>query len=395
MLRTNLCIIWAAAAVLYAAGAAAQHVSSSQCPTMHSMEDFDAREFLGTWYVYQQYKVGAERGMSCKTLTMKEDGSATMEFIAKSRLLTVEGMFLVDANSMGLIKAKFDYGDVLGSDNTGVVVWNILATDYNTYAVLAACQEGDTSSKQYVYVLSRTSTPSSYQVARMEANYRVFDGQWGDGILETQDLGQCEVIDSRVSGLPSISELAQDAEEPTTEGLMLGEEALQELEKLGGSNALIHINIADSSIAVHGNRAPPFKSPSVSGTSTQHSFRSGATAIAAPASTTTAQVSSEVTTPTNSMYEEILLGVNPTSPQQQMDPRVAAFILRLKKPPSFIEWSEITNSPTFRKGAENGTPVDLFINSLRNKPNFVDFAAHSAGLPYRTGIRIFRTKNHK
>ncbi|KAF2366410.1 Lipocalin/cytosolic fatty-acid binding domain [Trinorchestia longiramus] len=378
-------MMWTAVVVvLSAALVMGQHYSTSQCPTMHVKPNFDPREFLGTWHIYQQYRVDAEKGMSCKTVTLKEDGTVKFEFVARSRLIEVEGSFLVDSDSAGLLKAKFDYADVLGSDSTGVVVWSILSTDYGSHAVLAACQEGEESSKQYLYVLSRHTTPSSYHLARMDANFRTIDEHSG-GILETQEIDHCGKLRSKLSAVPSIRDLAHDNQDVTTQII-----TTDGLERNTGSPSVIHINIADSSISVNADPTTSFKANDVAET-TPNSY---STSVVYPPATAESG-EGEITTPSVSMYEEITLEGDEGIEERKMDFRVASFINRLQKMPNFIEWSDITSTPTFRIGTDTRSPVDRFINSLKHKPNFVDFAHHEAGLPYRKGIRIFRNINHK
>ena len=97
------------------------------------------------------------------------------------------------------------------------------------------------------------------------------------------------------------------------------------------------------------------------------------------------------------LYQEIILDEEivqkPTVSKPKrvngVDYRIAAFIDRLKNRPNFIEWSDIVESPSYRRGSIKGdnSAAAMFIRTLENKPNFFDFAVNRDESIYENRIR--------
>lgn len=440
-------LTWSPMVLLLAVGvgpALGQYHAMGDCPSLASIQPFNPGKFLGTWHINEQYRVRVEEGMTCKTLTFGDDGSVTLNFSAKLKPFSVAGKFLVDASAAGIMKAKFDYSDVLGSDDVGEVLWYVLDTDYTSHAIIAACQQLALTNKQYLYVLTRDLEPSAYDEAKIDVAFRNTHFE-GGGELEPAVTKYCgtpkfQVEPEIIPPQPTVSEVPISAHIPQE---LLNEldspEILDEItappprdepqspmatlitaattgEDGSYKPAVIHINIADSSISLNSDH-PALASviPIRNSTVTLRPEVDILSLMAAPGSvpspttsipplrvqtTTDAALESQERFPettessATNMYEEIILNDVENENDYQVpkvdgvDARVAAFIARLRNQPNFIEWSEIVDSPSFRRGSTgSNSPVDLFISTLKNRPNFLDFAVNQEENLYRNRIR--------
>lgn len=291
-------------------------------------------------------------------------------------------------------------------------------------------------------MLSRDLEPSVYDGARMEVAFRNTHFE-GGGILETEVTDYCgtskfQPVSDSLATLPPRSASSGVINSAHIPYELLNELDSQEnldritvppprkvsespvaaviastTEEDGIYNpSVIHINIADSTISLNSdhpaiasifpNRASSQRPeantlPMMPTTETTLSMlpprRVAPTTVATPQSEE-AHVPQTTERIATNLYQEIVLNHIENEKDYEVpkvdgvDARVAAFISRLRNRPNFIEWSEIVNSPSFRRGdTKDNSPVDLFVSSLKNRPNFLDFAVNQEENLYRNLLR--------
>lgn len=128
--------------------------------------------------------------MECKTIDFLPDGNVKFNFYSNTKPYSVPGIFLVDATAKGVIRATFQFSDVMGSRADGDVTWRILKTDYKNYAIIASCYEEGIINKEFVYMIVRDPELSQVEKSILDIEFMNVHYPQG-GEMEEQNLSSC------------------------------------------------------------------------------------------------------------------------------------------------------------------------------------------------------------
>ena len=136
------------------------YVSKNKCPTGYPVvENFDASQYVGTWYEIEKDKdFPIEWGASCNTATYTANPDGTIGVDNRA----FYWWWLYNYHS-ALGSAKCDGAHCTVDFGYGppptVPNYNVLKTDYKTYAAVYSCEDMvDGLTVQLTWVLSRTPT---------------------------------------------------------------------------------------------------------------------------------------------------------------------------------------------------------------------------------------------
>lgn len=345
---------------------AGQHHALNHCPQVAPVQGFRPDKFLGSWHVQKQFRVPAEDEMTCKSITFNSDGSLHFDFSARSKPYTVPGEFLVDSGAEGIIKGIFQYSDVLGSQDSGEVIWYIIDTDYTDFAILTACHQEALLHKQYVYILSRKQNLNEYEEAFVDVKFRNIYYP-SDGTLFTRDNSECQLdpteptnqtneepmnqvtelepvitpddnlIEPAVDPEPEPNDAPIDEnkgeEQPTTPSSSPAETVLEEETPVEGVN-------------VDSNSFGPEDAP-------EYLVRSALDKISAM-----------------NQYRDIFADGNPRVANSNQ--RILELVRRMQHKRSFVNWKDIVDDANVEKVTSESE--NSFVRSLRKRPNFLELA---------------------
>ncbi|CAH2094771.1 unnamed protein product [Euphydryas editha] len=133
----------------------------SECPEIKAVENFNLAAYgQGTWYEVMRYPNYAEKKGKCGYAEYSLDGDVIKVknvHIVDNKLSFVEGTakFAEGAENSGKLLFTLPYGPS-GSETKNVL--NILATDYDNYAIGYFCKynEEKKNRQDFAWVLSRT-----------------------------------------------------------------------------------------------------------------------------------------------------------------------------------------------------------------------------------------------
>ncbi|XP_050354413.1 bilin-binding protein-like [Nymphalis io] len=145
------------------ASVTANVIVDSQCPDPKPVENFNFAAFgQGTWYELARYSNNAEKMGKCGRAEYVREGDVIKVknvHIANNKLASIEGTAKLadDAGNTGKLVYTLPYGPS-GAETKNVL--NILATDYENYAIGYHCKydEAKKTRQDFAWVLSRTKT---------------------------------------------------------------------------------------------------------------------------------------------------------------------------------------------------------------------------------------------
>ncbi|KAK3870477.1 hypothetical protein Pcinc_024303 [Petrolisthes cinctipes] len=139
-----------------------QLVFPLNCPNQAVVQNFDSTQYLGLWYENQKYPVIFETGGKCITATYSDNGNNKIGVLNSQRniltnkvtTITGEAKFTGSTSEASLTVSfqGIPFGD--GS-------YNVLDTDYTSYAIVWSCQDLLLFNTQILWILTREQNPSS------------------------------------------------------------------------------------------------------------------------------------------------------------------------------------------------------------------------------------------
>ncbi|XP_054152596.1 apolipoprotein D-like [Oppia nitens] len=148
---------------------------TGECPTVDSMADFSIDQFLGEWYVIQKFRSASD----CvrENFTKIEDRycvSRISNLLGSPVISTVNGVIEFPKNgSQSEMSINYPLSD------TGIINikhYAVLATDYDSYALVWNCQPMIVGHRQSAQIMSRRPTLDRKVIAELRellANYDI------------------------------------------------------------------------------------------------------------------------------------------------------------------------------------------------------------------------------
>ncbi|XP_052863329.1 apolipoprotein D-like [Anopheles cruzii] len=183
-----------------------QIVSLGSCPDNPVVVNFDVARYLGLWYETRRYEQVFQQNGECMTpeYSLNEDGTVR---VFNSMVVPPSQVRLSELGSAVLafpdrtpLEAKLNVSFPLtNSDRTNYFV---LATDYDTYAVVWSCFEvGPTMRADSAWILSRTPQMPATAVAQVQQYIDLYLNE-ADLRTTNQDEQFCCAVDPEVTAFP-------------------------------------------------------------------------------------------------------------------------------------------------------------------------------------------------
>ena len=149
---------------------------SYTCPTSFStISSFDATSYLGRWYEVSSdsWNIFQLNGQ-CITATYSSMDDGDVKVVNRGwfwwfffSYYSIEGKARALSNGNGELAVDFN---IFNDDRlSGASNYNILSTDYTSYALVYACSVGALGIDQYVWILSRSTTMSDSTLTALKS----------------------------------------------------------------------------------------------------------------------------------------------------------------------------------------------------------------------------------
>lgn len=160
-------VMFLALVALCLSGSALANVPSSRgCPAVTTQSNFDVNKYLGRWYVNQKFSdsQSATESSKCTYADYTSDGNSVIHIInyyinVKSDKPATLESYLRVPNPNDASKMKIRYPSLMPPGVEGD--YYVLATDYDTYAVVYNCQENRGVGTRHIWTLTREQNPSA------------------------------------------------------------------------------------------------------------------------------------------------------------------------------------------------------------------------------------------
>ncbi|XP_018018376.1 uncharacterized protein LOC108674908 [Hyalella azteca] len=138
------------------------HKALGQCPTFTPLSTLTKTDIVGIWHVYQQSDNSLENSWTCKNLVYSAiSNDFTYNFRVNNLATSYTGTYGVNTAGAGIISVALRYQLALGADSFGNVNQFVVAADATKYLIIRACTNFGLFNQQYVYVLTRQTSPDA------------------------------------------------------------------------------------------------------------------------------------------------------------------------------------------------------------------------------------------